>query len=100
MGRATSGWLVRSRQAPSLSENSRTSTPEWSWHVAEFFTFAETAIELCDGTPTFTEGDAQSAGEGVRWDICYWNYTVVAEITVPVPVEPSTWGGVKALFGD
>ncbi|MDH3216292.1 MAG: hypothetical protein OEN01_08370 [Candidatus Krumholzibacteria bacterium] len=74
-------------------------TPEWSWHVTEFHGFVEAAIELCDGTPTFTEGDAQNWREGEEWDICYWNYTVVAEITDTVPVERSTWGMIKLLFG-
>jgi hypothetical protein len=73
-------------------------TPEWSWHVSEFLAFATAAIELCDGRPTFTEVDAQNAGEGEEWDICYWNYTVVAEIAGPSPVEQSTWGKIKALF--
>jgi len=75
-------------------------TPPWSWHVVELHAFAEAAIELCDGTPAFTEVDALNMPEGERWDICYWNYTVVAEITAPVPVDPSTWGRIKALFTD
>ncbi len=75
-------------------------SPEWSWHVTEFHGFVEAAIELCDGTPTFTEGDAQNSFEGDELDICYWNYTVVAEVTDAVPVERSTWGMIKALFGN
>jgi len=75
-------------------------TPEWSWHVSQFNGFVETAIELCDGKPSFTEGDAQTALEGEEWIICYWNYTVVAEVTSAVPVDQSTWGRIKALFVD
>ena len=74
--------------------------PEWSWHVKEFSAFTETAIELCDGTPTYTEGEALNKPEGEVWDICYWNYTVVKEVTDVVPVEGSTWGSIKALFGN
>ena len=84
--------INRDRLAPGM--------PEWSWHVTEFMEFATAAIEICDGTPAFTEVDAQNAGEGEEWIICYWNYTVVAEVTETVPVEESKWGRIKALFGD
>ena len=75
-------------------------SPEWSWHVTQFHGFVEAAIELCDGTPTMTEVSSQSWLEGDEYDICYWNYTVVAEVTDAVPVERSTWGMIKALFGN
>jgi hypothetical protein len=74
--------------------------PEWSWHVSQFHAFASAAIELCDGTPTMTEVTAGNMAEGEEWDICYWNYTVVAEVTDAVPVDRSTWGRIKALYGD
>jgi hypothetical protein len=74
--------------------------PEWSWHVSQFHAFASAAIELCDGTPTMTEVTAGNMAEGEEWDICYWNYTVVAEVTDAVPVDRSTWGRIKALFGN
>jgi hypothetical protein len=73
--------------------------PEWSWHVTHFIAFASAAIELCDGTPTLTEVTAGSMPEDQEWDICYWKYTVVADVTDEVPVEGSTWGKIKALFG-
>jgi hypothetical protein len=38
--------------------------------------------------------------EGDELQICYWNYTVVAEVTDAVPIDRSTWGMIKALFGN
>ena len=71
---------------------------EWSWHVTEFLGFADAAPEICDGNPTFTEGEAQIANDGEQWQICYWTYTVVAELPQSVPNKPSTWGRIKSLY--
>lgn len=71
--------------------------PLWSWHVAEFLAFDTAAIELCDGTPTYTEMESQSWSDGTLVEICYWEYTVVDELG-PVAVDPTTWSRVKALY--
>lgn len=73
-------------------------TPEWSWHVVKFMGFSDLAIELCDGSPTLTEGDVQNWDEGEEGMICYWSYTVVAEVTELVHSEPATWGEIKIRF--
>lgn len=73
--------------------------PEWSWHVAEFHGFSATVVEFCDGSPTLTESEVQSWTPGQESLICYWIYTVVAEIN-PTPVRATTWGRIKALYAD
>ncbi len=72
--------------------------PEWSWHVTEFGGFADVAPEYCDGNPTSTESEVQNWSEGEEGLICYWSYTIVAEVTESVPNELTTWGEIKALF--
>jgi hypothetical protein len=72
--------------------------PKWSWHVKEFLTFADAATEICDGSPTQTEQVAQSWPPDYEETICYWSYTVVAEIPPSTPVEETNWGAIKALF--
>jgi len=72
--------------------------PLWSWHVVAFDGFTMSAIELCDGNPTFTEAEAGNWSEGEQIQICYWTYTVVEEVVLPVSTEPSTWGRIKSLY--
>jgi hypothetical protein len=72
--------------------------PQWSWHVIEFLGFADMAIELCDGGPTLTETEVQSWSAGDEGMICYWAYTVVEEVQLEDSSNPTTWGGIKALF--
>ncbi|MFQ5515205.1 MAG: hypothetical protein ACE5FG_12340 [Myxococcota bacterium] len=60
--------------------------PAWSWHVTEFLEFAEVAIELCDGWPGFVEGDVAGWIQNTGGTICFWAYTVVAELPEPVPL--------------
>ena len=74
--------------------------PEWSWHVVEFLQFGDIGIEICDGTPSFTEADVQNWSEGQEEIICYWAYTIVEEVTQSVSSGETTWGGIKALFGE
>jgi hypothetical protein len=54
--------------------------PLWSWHVSEFYGFAEMTIELCDGWPGLVEDNVDywvlTVGQ-----VCFWSYTVIEEIT-------------------
>jgi hypothetical protein len=72
--------------------------PLWSWHVVEFVRFDTAAIELCDGSPTFVEQNVEGWIAATGGSICFWAYTVVAELPPPEPVEPTFWGGYKALY--
>ena len=60
--------------------------PEWSWHVTNFTGFAEITIELCDGWPTGVENDVNGWIQNTGGQICFWSYTVVAELPSPTPV--------------
>ena len=71
--------------------------PLWSWHVVEFLGFSESSIEICDGSPTQVEQHVAGWIANTGGMICFWAYTVVDEIP-PLPVEPSTWGRIKALY--
>lgn len=61
--------------------------PAWSWHVpgqGKYSAgFAEVAIELCDGWPTFIEQDPQAFIANTGGGICFWTYTVVDELASP-----------------
>jgi hypothetical protein len=54
--------------------------PPWSWRVTEFQGFADFTIELCDGTPTLVEQDVAGWIANTGGVICFWGYTVVAEL--------------------
>jgi hypothetical protein len=56
--------------------------PPWSWHVASFLDFGDFAIELCDGTPSMVEADPAGFLANTNGVICFWGYTVSAEIPV------------------
>ena len=73
--------------------------PEWSWHVVEFLTFGDFGSEICDGSPSFTEANVQNWNEGAEDIICYWNYSIVEEVTQSVSSKATTWGAIKALYG-
>jgi len=75
-------------------------TPEWSWHVVEFLQFGDIGIEICDGSPSFTEAEVQNWSEGQEEIICYWSYTIVEEVDQSVSSGATTWGGIKALYGE
>jgi hypothetical protein len=49
-------------------------SPSWSWY-AEFVGFADGGMEYCDGRPLWEEGYCKR-----EHSICYWAYTVVAEL--------------------
>lgn len=50
----------------------------WSWHLdPDTAHFAETAIELCDGCPSFVEADLDYWVDAVR-EYCPWSTEVVA----------------------
>lgn len=60
--------------------------PHWSWHVSEFLGFADSTIEVCDGTPQQVEQDVQGWIANTQATICFWRYTVVAELAfIPQP---------------
>ena len=58
----------------------RSGAPLWSWHVSEFLGFPDVAIELCDGWPTFIEQDVDAFIANTSGHVCFWGYTVVAEL--------------------
>lgn len=72
--------------------------PLWSWHISQFEGFADAAIELCDGWPGKVEEDVAAWIANTDGTICFWSYTVVAEIG-PLPVERRTWGLLKSRYG-
>ena len=58
-------------------------TPPWSWHVTSLVDFADLAIELCDGNPTLVEADPTGFLANTGGAICFWGYTVTAELPAP-----------------
>lgn len=55
--------------------------PAWSWYVTGFYGFGEFAIEECDGWPTGVEDSLEAwVGEGGVGQVCFWAYTVIAEL--------------------
>jgi len=71
--------------------------PAWNWHVASFTTFAEVTIELCDGGPGFVENDVAGWMANTGGQICFWSYTVTAELPGIAPLPASR--GLGALLG-
>ena len=63
--------------------------PPWSWHVTEFQAFGDMAIELCDGSPQMVENDVAGWIANTGGQVCFWSYTVTAELPVEVPALPS-----------
>lgn len=63
--------------------------PVWSWHLQEFPGIGTAAIELRDGTPTFTERESQGWPDHHVVEIYQWEYTVVDELG-PLPVESTS----------
>jgi tetratricopeptide (TPR) repeat protein len=57
--------------------------PLWSWHQTSFEGFGDAAIELCDGWPGYVEQDVQRWIDNTNGTICFWSYTVVAELPEP-----------------
>jgi hypothetical protein len=55
----------------------------WSWHIVGFEAFADLSIELCDGWPAWVEEDPQAFIANTSGVICFWGYTVVAELNAP-----------------
>jgi hypothetical protein len=58
----------------------REGEPLWSWHVSGFQGFPDVAIELCDGWPGFIEQDVEAFIANTSGQVCFWGYTVVAEL--------------------
>ncbi len=54
--------------------------PLWSWHVVAFEGFSDFTIELCDGWPGFVEEDVEAFLQNTDATICFWGYTVTAEL--------------------
>jgi hypothetical protein len=71
--------------------------PLWSWHVTEFQGFGDFAIELCDGWPGYVEQDVERWIANTNGAICFWSYTVVAELPEP-GVAPGLAIGAAALL--
>ena len=57
--------------------------PPWSWHVTSLVGFADVTIELCDGTPSIVEANPVAFLANTNGVICFWRYTVTAEIPGP-----------------
>jgi len=55
----------------------------WSWRIVSFDGFADLAIELCDGGPGWVEDDPHGFIANTGGRICFWGYTVVAELATP-----------------
>ncbi len=66
--------------------------PEWSWHVTQFLEFAEVTIEVCDGWPAFVESDPAAWIQNTGGVICFWSYTVVAELPLQSGPALHGWG--------
>jgi predicted dehydrogenase len=63
----------------------REGEPSWNWHVTEFEGFSDFAIELCDGWPSFIEEDVDAFIANTNNQVCFWSYTVVAELDATPP---------------
>jgi aminoglycoside 6'-N-acetyltransferase len=84
--------------ADGLNRNFRApGAPPWSWHVTQFDTFAENAIELCDGYPTFVEQDVDGWIDNTDGTICFWSYTVAQELPEPDAALGLAVGGAALL---
>lgn len=64
--------------------------PPWSWHVTQFQSFAEVTIEVCDGWPGAVENDPAGWIQNTGGLVCFWSYTVVAEL--PLATTPALHG--------
>ncbi len=58
--------------------------PLWSWHIVRFDGFADFAIEICDGWPGFVEEDVEAFIANTNGQLCFWGYTVTAELESPL----------------
>ncbi len=81
--------LVVARIAPGadgINRNLDAPFQPWSWHVTEFFGFAELTAEIYDGWPTFVESDVPGWMNNTGGIVGFWSYSVVAELhDVPEP---------------
>jgi hypothetical protein len=60
--------------------------PAWSWHVVEFYDFAESTAEIFDYWPGGIEMDPQGwVDGGTKGGIGFWTYTVVEELPPACP---------------
>lgn len=63
--------------------------PLWSWHVTAFNAFTDFAIELCDGSPGIVENDVAGFLGNTGNVVCFWSYTVTAELDQPPTYRPT-----------
>lgn len=65
------------------------SFPAWSWHVAEFYNFADSTAEIFDYWPGGIEEDPEGwiKNSGTDGGIGFWTYTVVQELPPPCPAD-------------
>ena len=74
--------------------------PLWSWHVTEFESFADMAVEVLDGWPTFIEQDVAGWIANTNGSVGLWTYTVTRELgsdPIVVPL-PAPWAGGLAML--
>lgn len=57
--------------------------PQWSWHVAEFVDFADGAVEILDGWPSYVEEDPERWMQNTEGYMAFASYTVVQELPEP-----------------
>ena len=57
--------------------------PLWNWYVVKGESFSDFAIEVCDGWPSFVAEDPAAYIINTGSRICFWGYTVVAELESP-----------------
>jgi hypothetical protein len=70
--------------------------PLWTWRVTALIDFGDFAIELCDGSPTLVEADPPGFLANTNGVICFWGYTISAEIDGPA--QPAPMGGALAVL--
>jgi hypothetical protein len=67
----------------------------WNWHFTDL-SFAEAAIELCDGTPALVEADLPYWLNTVK-SFCPWGGYIYAEVTGTYPLKKMAVGEVREI---
>jgi hypothetical protein len=54
----------------------------WSWHVVEFYGFADASAEIYDSCPTYIEENLDSWMQQTGGRIAFWSYTVTRKVSL------------------